>query len=219
MNLSKVLFLLSIIFVINEIAYGDDDDYYYNGGMGYNPYNGLSVMNLPPPPPMKDVPFYVRDDYDDYVEDYYECILGYEHKGMVCRFWRKYAEKHGLYQKLQPQVNQNMNNSNYNQNYNQNNMNQNMNQNNNGYIPNAGNNMNNNMNNNANANINNNINNSGYIGNDGAYYPNGNNKPYVVGSDSAQQNNNQNNSNNNQNNNQSNMNNNQNVMVPYTPSH
>ena len=45
--------------------------------------------------------------YDDYLEDYYECILGYEHKGMVCRYWRKYAEKHGFYQKGAPVQQQN----------------------------------------------------------------------------------------------------------------
>ncbi len=95
MSVSAVL--ASVLFAFVSTSYADD--FYYNGKPQYNPYNGYTVMSLPQPPPMSEVPFYVRDDYDDYVEDYYECILGYKHKGFVCRYWRKYAEKHGFYQK------------------------------------------------------------------------------------------------------------------------
>lgn len=94
----RIPFLLAVLMFLFTIP-AHADDFYYNGGVHYNPYNGYTVMSLPPPPPMNTVPFYVRDDYDDYVEDYYECILGYEYKGMTCRYWRKYAEKNGLYQK------------------------------------------------------------------------------------------------------------------------
>lgn len=100
--MKKVTFLL-ILFTLLFTTYNfARADFYYNGAPQYNPYNGYTVMSLPPPPPMSEVPFYVRDDYDDYLEDYYECILGYEHKGMVCRYWRKYAEKNGFYQKGAP---------------------------------------------------------------------------------------------------------------------
>lgn len=98
------LILFTILFATYNYA---SADFYYNGAPQYNPYNGYTVMSLPPPPPMSEVPFYVRDDYDDYLEDYYECILGYEHRGMVCRYWRKYAEKHGFYQKGAPAQMQN----------------------------------------------------------------------------------------------------------------
>ena len=37
-------------------------------------------------------------------------ILGYEYKGMTCRYWRKYAEKNGFYQKTAP-VQNNVNQS------------------------------------------------------------------------------------------------------------
>ena len=107
--MKKVTFLL-ILFTLLFATYNfARADFYYNGTPQYNPYNGYTVMSLPPPPPMSEVPFYVRDDYDDYLEDYYECILGYEHKGMVCRYWRKYAEKNGFYQKGTPAQNQNVN--------------------------------------------------------------------------------------------------------------
>lgn len=104
----RIPFLLAVLmFLLNVPAHADD--FYYDGGVHYNPYNGYTVMSLPPPPPMNTVPFYVRDDYDDYVEDYYECILGYEYKGMTCRYWRKYAEKNGLYQKTPYNAQQNQN--------------------------------------------------------------------------------------------------------------
>lgn len=176
MNLGRLFLLIMVFIGFSQISQADD--FYYNGGEVYNPYNGLTVMNLPPPPPMKDVPFYVRDDYDDYVEDYYECILGYEYKGMVCRYWRKYAEKHGLYKKLQNQ---------------QNNGNVVNNQNNTPYIPNSG---NGNADNNTAYTPNNENNqnpNGGYYGPDGAYYPAGNNQ----GNGNNNQNINQNNNNNN----------------------
>ncbi len=99
-KISFIFTFLTILFAFSYISFADD--FYYDGTPQYNPYNGYTVMSLPPPPPMSQVPFYVRDDYDDYVEDYYECILGYEHKGFVCRYWRKYAEKHGFYQKTTP---------------------------------------------------------------------------------------------------------------------
>lgn len=95
-----LLLFFSILFSVVNFAMADD--FYYSGSPSYNPYNGYTVMSLPPPPPMSSVPFYVRDDYDDYIEDYYKCILGYEYKGMTCRYWRKYAEKNGFYQKDAP---------------------------------------------------------------------------------------------------------------------
>lgn len=103
-KLTFLLILTTIIFALLNTAYAGD--FYYNGTPQYNPYNGYTVMSLPPPPPMNQVPFYVRDDYDDYLEDYYECILGYEHHGLVCRYWRNYAEKNGFYQKT-PQATEN----------------------------------------------------------------------------------------------------------------
>lgn len=99
-RISFLLLLFSIIMATVNFAMADD--FYYGGNPTYNPYNGYTVMSLPPPPPMSSVPFYVRDDYDDYLEDYYKCILGYEYKGMTCRYWRKYAEKNGFYQKTAP---------------------------------------------------------------------------------------------------------------------
>lgn len=90
-------FILMSAFMLSSDALADD--FYYTGGVQYNPYNGYTVVDLPPPPPMTQVPFYVRDDWDDYIEDYYKCILGYKHEGFVCRYWRKYAEKNGLYQR------------------------------------------------------------------------------------------------------------------------
>lgn len=95
-----LLLFFSILFAVVNFAVADD--FYYSGSPSYNPYNGYTVMSLPPPPPMSSVPFYVRDDYDDYIEDYYKCILGYEHKGLTCRYWRNYAEKNGFYQKGAP---------------------------------------------------------------------------------------------------------------------
>lgn len=102
-RISFLLLLFSIIMATVNFAMADD--FYYGGSPAYNPYNGYTVMSLPPPPPMSSVPFYVRDDYDDYLEDYYKCILGYEYKGMTCRYWRKYAEKNGFYQKTAPAQN------------------------------------------------------------------------------------------------------------------
>lgn len=102
-RISFLLLLFSIIMATFNFAMADD--FYYGGNPTYNPYNGYTVMSLPPPPPMSSVPFYVRDDYDDYLEDYYKCILGYEYKGMTCRYWRKYAEKNGFYQKTAPAQN------------------------------------------------------------------------------------------------------------------
>ena len=96
-RVSFLLLLFSILLAAVNFAIADD--FYYSGSPSYNPYNGYTVMSLPPPPPMSSVPFYVRDDYDDYLEDYYKCILGYEYKGMTCRYWRNYAEKNGFYQK------------------------------------------------------------------------------------------------------------------------
>ncbi len=98
----KYFILLLITMILSAVNFALADDFYYNGSLQYNQYNGYTVMNLPPPPPMNSVPFYVRDDYDDYYEDYYKCILGYKHKGLVCRYWRKYAEKNGFYQKNVP---------------------------------------------------------------------------------------------------------------------
>lgn len=103
-RITFLLILFTLLFATYNFARAD---FYYSGTPQYNPYNGYTVMSLPPPPPMSEVPFYVRDDYDDYLEDYYECILGYEHRGMVCRYWRKYAEKHGFYQKGAPVQQQN----------------------------------------------------------------------------------------------------------------
>lgn len=105
--MKKITFSLILFTILFAVYNNASADFYYNGTPQYNPYNGYTVMSLPPPPPMSEVPFYVRDDYDDYLEDYYECILGYEHKGMVCRYWRKYAEKHGFYQKGAPVQTQN----------------------------------------------------------------------------------------------------------------
>ena len=102
-RISFLLLLFSII--MGTFNFAMADDFYYGGNPTYNPYNGYTVMSLPPPPPMSSVPFYVRDDYDDYLEDYYKCILGYEYKGMTCRYWRKYAEKNGFYQKTAPAQN------------------------------------------------------------------------------------------------------------------
>lgn len=99
-RISFLLLLFSILLAAVNFAMADD--FYYTGSPSYNPYNGYTVMSLPPPPPMSSVPFYVRDDYDDYLEDYYKCILGYEYKGMTCRYWRNYAEKNGFYQKTPP---------------------------------------------------------------------------------------------------------------------
>lgn len=99
-RVSFLLLLFSILLAVVNFAIADD--FYYSGSPSYNPYNGYTVMSLPPPPPMSSVPFYVRDDYDDYLEDYYKCILGYEYKGMTCRYWRNYAEKNGFYQKNPP---------------------------------------------------------------------------------------------------------------------
>lgn len=99
-HVSFLLLLFSILLAAVNFAMADD--FYYTGSPSYNPYNGYTVMSLPPPPPMSSVPFYVRDDYDDYLEDYYKCILGYEYKGMTCRYWRNYAEKNGFYQKTPP---------------------------------------------------------------------------------------------------------------------
>lgn len=99
-HISFLLLFFSILLAAVNFAIADD--FYYNGSPSYNPYNGYTVMSLPPPPPMSSVPFYVRDDYDDYLEDYYKCILGYEYKGMTCRYWRNYAEKNGFYQKTVP---------------------------------------------------------------------------------------------------------------------
>lgn len=108
MKTLRISFLLAVLMCLFTVsAYADE--FYYDGGVHYNPYNGYTVMSLPPPPPMNTVPFYVRDDYDDYVEDYYECILGYEYKGLTCRYWRKYAEKNGLYQKTPYNAQQNQN--------------------------------------------------------------------------------------------------------------
>lgn len=99
-RVSFLLLLFSILLAAVNFAMADD--FYYTGSPSYNPYNGYTVMSLPPPPPMSSVPFYVRDDYDDYLEDYYKCILGYEYKGMTCRYWRNYAEKNGFYQRNPP---------------------------------------------------------------------------------------------------------------------
>ncbi len=99
-HISFLLLLFSIF--LAGVNFAMADDFYYSGSPSYNPYNGYTVMSLPPPPPMSSVPFYVRDDYDDYIEDYYKCILGYEYKGLTCRYWRNYAEKNGFYQKTTP---------------------------------------------------------------------------------------------------------------------
>ncbi len=106
-QLSFSLFLLILSILFTAVNFAMADDFYYNGSPAYNPYNGYTVMSLPPPPPMSSVPFYVRDDYDDYIEDYYKCILGYEYKGFTCRYWRNYAEKNGFYQKTAPVQNSN----------------------------------------------------------------------------------------------------------------
>lgn len=106
---SLILFAMAMFFVA-KVSYADD--FYVPQGEGpyYNPYNGMWVVNLPPPPPMNQVPWYVRDDYDDYLEDYYGCILGYEDWSFECRYWRKYAEKNNLYTATNP--NQNATNNN-----------------------------------------------------------------------------------------------------------
>lgn len=105
-HISFLLLLFSILTAAVNFAIADD--FYCTGSPSYNPYNGYTVMSLPPPPPMSSVPFYVRDDYDDYLEDYYKCILGYEYKGLTCRYWRNYAEKNGFYQKTAPAQNSNV---------------------------------------------------------------------------------------------------------------
>ena len=97
-HISFLLLLFSIF--LAGVNFAMADDFYYSGSPSYNPYNGYTVMSLPPPPPMSSVPFYVRDDYDDYIEDYYKCILGYEYKGLTCRYWRNYAEKMVFIKKL-----------------------------------------------------------------------------------------------------------------------
>ena len=110
--MKRVSFLLLFFSILlAAVNFAIADDFYYNGSPSYNPYNGYTVMSLPPPPPMSSVPFYVRDDYDDYLEDYYKCILGYEYKGMTCRYWRNYAEKNGFYQKNAPVQSSNVQNN------------------------------------------------------------------------------------------------------------
>lgn len=110
--MKRVSFLLLFFSILlAAVNFAIADDFYYSGSPSYNPYNGYTVMSLPPPPPMSSVPFYVRDDYDDYLEDYYKCILGYEYKGMTCRYWRKYAEKNGFYQKTAPVQSSNVDNN------------------------------------------------------------------------------------------------------------
>ncbi len=103
MKKARLLFFALIMLCGAGAAFADD--YYMPVGQGpyYNPYNGMWVVSLPPPPPMVSVPWYVRDDYDDYLEDYYGCILGYEDWSFTCRYWRKYAEKHNLYSPTPPQ--------------------------------------------------------------------------------------------------------------------
>ncbi len=95
-HISFLLLLFSILTAAVNFAIADD--FYYTGSPSYNPYNGYTVMSLPPPPPMSSVPFY----------DYYKCILGYEYKGLTCRYWRNYAEKNGFYQKTAPAQNSNV---------------------------------------------------------------------------------------------------------------
>lgn len=108
--MKRVIFFVALfsILIMSENAYSED--FYYTGAPQMNYRTGKMVVSLPPPPPMNSVPWYVRDDWDDYVEDYYKCILGYDdYYTMTCRYWRKYAEKNNFYYDAQnqnmPQVN------------------------------------------------------------------------------------------------------------------
>lgn len=105
--MKKARLLLFVLIMLCGAGAAFADDFYMPPGPGpyYNPYNGMWVVSLPPPPPMVSVPWYVRDDYDDYLEDYYGCILGYEEWSFTCSYWRKYAEKHNLYSATPPQQN------------------------------------------------------------------------------------------------------------------
>ena len=84
-------FLLSFlafafVFTYAEVSMADDyEDYYIYQNMN----------KVPPPPPMNTVPYYVMDDYDDYVEDYYKCMLGVDWDS-VCMYWHDYARKKGI---------------------------------------------------------------------------------------------------------------------------
>ena len=84
-------FLLSFlafafVFTYAEVSMADDyEDYYIYQNMN----------KVPPPPPMNTVPYYVMDDYDDYVEDYYKCMLGVDYDS-VCMYWHDYAKKNNI---------------------------------------------------------------------------------------------------------------------------
>lgn len=84
-------FLLSFlafafVFTYAEVSMADDyEDYYIYQNMN----------KVPPPPPMNTVPYYVMDDYDDYVEDYYKCMLGVDFDS-VCMCWHDYAKKNNI---------------------------------------------------------------------------------------------------------------------------
>ena len=84
-------FLLSFlafafVFTYAEVSMADDyEDYYIYQNMN----------KVPPPPPMDTVPYYVMDDYDDYVEDYYKCMLGVDYDS-VCMYWHDYAKKNNI---------------------------------------------------------------------------------------------------------------------------
>lgn len=80
------LMALAFVFAYAEYSMADDfEDYYIYQNMN----------KVPPPPPMNNVPYYVMDDYDDYVEDYYKCMLGVEWEH-ACSYWHDYAKKNNI---------------------------------------------------------------------------------------------------------------------------
>ena len=87
--MKKIIFAVMTLifsFAYVDISMADDwEDYYVYQNMN----------KVPPPPPMNTVPYYVMDDYDDYVEDYYKCMLGVDWDE-VCFFWQDYAKKNNI---------------------------------------------------------------------------------------------------------------------------
>lgn len=86
-----VLFAVMSAFVASP-SFADWEDYYMYQNMN----------KVPPPPPAENVPYYVLDDY---VEDYYKCMLGVEWEP-ACTYWHEYAKKNNI-QILSPYNNQN----------------------------------------------------------------------------------------------------------------
>lgn len=83
--MKKIVLFISIAFIASLFAnqaFADWEDHYIYQNMN----------KVPPPPPAENVPYYVLDDY---VEDYYKCMLGVEWEP-ACTYWQEYAAKNNI---------------------------------------------------------------------------------------------------------------------------